>query len=146
MINCELKCFMWLEKWSENWQLLDNIFFLEKVKILCQRLFLEYFKLFEFNWLDFGGSQLRANILALRIKFPKKLNATEIESWCFYIVFLMYTHWWLIVGYSCWWAPFIHDFANLSHSIESNLNVCPRSLMTLTTFLRIFFRKNTTRI
>lgn len=115
----KLRAEMFYVAWEMKWKLtaIGQYFLFRKVKILCQRLFLEYFKLFEFNWLDFGGSQMRANIFALRIKFPKKLNATEIESWCFYRVFFnVHT---LVVN--CWlkllMSRFIHDFFRLSPSI-----------------------------
>lgn len=72
----------------------------------------------------------------------KKLKLTQIESesWFFVVFSTAYTHRRLIAGQSCWWAvvSFIHDFFAAAFSLSSNLNVCPRSLMTLTTFLWIF--------
>lgn len=128
-----------IEKWSENWQLCARIFLeaLNKQIKEISKSHVNYVpKISAALWWSWRGllkSQTRANIFTLRILFffVENLNAIENESWCFLYSFLMYTHWWLIVGYSCWWGCSFMIFP-ATHSLSGNLNFCPRSLMTLT--------------
>lgn len=111
--------------------------------------------IFRTEWINdtLSQSQTRANIFTRADIFPKnkskkiKINPNWKRKLIFRSFFNVHTS-----AVNCWSellmsCCFIHDFFAAAFSLSSNLNVCPRSLMTLTTFLWIFcvFFVSTTR-
>lgn len=102
--------------------------------------------IFRTEWIGdtLSQSQTRANIFTRADIFPKnkskkiKINPNWKRKLIFRSFFNVHTS-----AVNCWSellmsCCFIHDFFTAAFSLSSNLNVCPRSLMTLTTFLWIF--------